>query len=163
MIAATSYRTARRAFSVAPAAPAGGAHPSGRGRGRGFGVAAGIALGATAAAAQGAVPVPSGQEIHLQEVLLDDTPGELWVRFRFVAPGIGRNAGDIGYDVSAVDMDHLCTHLALPYLAERGLKAARVVISLSDHNVPFGATDRTATQFFEAYRPENTRCIWEEF
>lgn len=179
MIAATTYRTARREFFAAPAAPAGGARPQGRGRGRGFGLSAslptgpsvglsvGLVVGVAAAAAQTTVPVPtpvpSGQQVYLQEVLLDDAPSALWVRFRFVAPGIGRNAGDIGYDVSAVDMDHLCTNLALPYLTERGLRPARVVISLADRELPFGVSDPEATQFFEAYRAQGERCIWEEF
>lgn len=146
----------------APATPAGGARPW-RGRGCGFllGLLAGNAVSASTDA--GSLDVPSGQEIELSEVLIDDTPGETWIRFRFLAPQIGRNAGDIGYDVSAPDMDHLCEEFALPYLAQNDLTAARVVISLSDQIIAFGASDPSVTQFFEAYRPENARCIWEEF
>ncbi|TDE41214.1 DUF6497 family protein [Antarcticimicrobium sediminis] len=110
--------------------------------------------------AQEMIPVPSGQTVRLHEVLLDDTPGALWGRFRFIAPQIGHA---ITPDDSAADMDHLCATVALPYLAQQGLSAARVVISLSDRVVPFGESAPDATQYFEAYRPEDDRCIWEGF
>ena len=117
---------------------------------------------ATPVAAQ-QVQVPSGQPVTLNEVLIDEQPGETWVRFRFIAPDIARNGEAINYDVAAPDMDHLCETLALAYLQQYELTPTRVVISLSDRVVPFGTPTPEATQFFEAYRPETTRCIWEEF
>lgn len=117
---------------------------------------------ATPVAAQ-QVQVPSGQSVTLNEVLIDERPGETWVRFRFIAPDIARNGEAINYDVAAPDMDHLCETLALAYLQQYELTPTRVVISLSDRVVPFGTPTPEATQFFEAYRPETTRCIWEEF
>ncbi|PCI06834.1 hypothetical protein COB72_11370 [bacterium] len=107
--------------------------------------------------------VPSGQPVTLSEVLIDEQPGGIWVRFRFIAPDISRKGGAVSYDIAAPDMDHLCETLVLSYLQEYALTPARVVISLSDRNVPFGASAPEATQFFEAYRPETSRCIWEEF
>ena len=118
---------------------------------------------ATPLAAADPFPVPSGQNVTLTEVLLDEGPGELWVRFRFVAPDITRDSGSISYDQAAPDMDHLCDALALPYLVSNAITPARVVISLMDRPVSFGAQDPAATQFFETYRPEDARCIWEEF
>ena len=138
------------------AAPAGGAHLW-----WGRGCIVGVCLFGMTASAQG-VEVPSGQPVTLSEVLLDDGPGEIWLRFRFVAPQISETGGTISYDMAAPDMDHLCQSLALPYMAEYDLTAARIVISLSDRPVEFGESDPAATQFFEAYRPENDRCIWEE-
>ena len=132
-----------------------------RGRGCGFAV---LWFGLSAlpvAAAE--VPVPSGQLVTLSEVLLDEAPGELWVRFRFLAPQIARDGGDVDYELAGPDMDHLCDQLALPYLAHYELDPARVVISLSDRAVDFGAKDPAATQFFETYRPDSAGCIWEEF
>ena len=149
-----------RALCAALVPPAGGACPKGQGRGYVFAVVAAVIAGATGAEAY---DVPSGQVISLNEILLDEAPGDLWVRFRFHAPQIGRNAGDIGYDASAPDMDHLCDKVALPYLAEQDLTPERVVISLANQMIAFGSSDPTVTQFFEAYRPENARCIWEEF
>lgn len=107
--------------------------------------------------------VPSGQDVTLSEVLIDEQSGETWVRFRFVAPDIARDGGSVNYDIAAPDMDHLCDTLAIPYLQQYALRPTRVVISLSDREVPFGAPTPEATQFFETYRPETTRCIWEEF
>lgn len=107
------------------------------------------------------LPVPSGQPVQLSDVLLDNNPGELWLRFRFIAPRIGASVGRIGYDVASKDMEHLCQILAIPYVAQHELHPARVVISLSDRPVEFGDAAPDATQFFEAYRLEQSRCIWE--
>ncbi|QDI76304.1 hypothetical protein R2C4_11275 [Leisingera aquaemixtae] len=167
MIRSSRYQTAR-ATSAAPAAPAGGARETG-GRGCGYLAAIPFALIAQAAAAADAIAVPSGQLVTLAEVLLDEAPGQpgqppqLWARFRFLAPQIARGTGTVSYDTAAPDMDHLCGTLALPYLAEHGMTAARVVISLSDRELPFGAQDPEATQFFEAYRPDGAACMWEAF
>ena len=107
------------------------------------------------------LPVPSGQPVHLSDVLLDSNPGELWVRFRFIAPKIGSTVGRIGYDVASTDMEHLCQTLAVAYVEKHELDPARVVISLSDRPTKFGRASPDATQFFEAYRLEQSRCIWE--
>ncbi|MGI9367290.1 MAG: DUF6497 family protein [Ruegeria sp.] len=107
------------------------------------------------------LPVPSGQPIEFTDVLLDNNPGELWVRFRFIAPKIGATTGRIGYDVASADMEHLCQTLAIPYVAQHELNPARVVISLSDRPVEFGHSEPDATQFFEAYRLEQSKCVWE--
>jgi len=106
--------------------------------------------------------VPSGQFVELDEVLLDNNPGELWLRFRFLAPKIGDSVGRIGYDVAAADMAHLCQTLVIPYVAHHQLQPARVVISLSDRPVEFGRSDPDATQYFEAFRLQKSVCIWEE-
>jgi len=107
------------------------------------------------------LPVPSGQPVHLSDVLLDNNPGELWVRFRFIAPKIGSTVGRIGYDVASADMEHLCQTLAVAYVEKYELEPARVVISLSDRPIEFGRSSPDATQFFEAYRLEQSQCIWE--
>ena len=119
------------------------------------------------------VAVPSGQRVLLTEVLLDDSAGALWARFRFMAPDITRSdavqaggaadAEAMTFERSAADMDHLCESLALEYLRQHDLAAAIVVISLSDRPVTFGTQDPKATQFFEAYRPDGDTCIWEAF
>lgn len=113
------------------------------------------------ALANNLLPVPSGQPVELINVLLDNNPGELWVRFRFVAPKIGSTAGRITYDIAVIDMEHLCQTLAVPYVAQHALEPARVVISFSDRLVEFGTSEPDATQFFEAYRLEQSKCIWE--
>ncbi|WP_254683148.1 MULTISPECIES: DUF6497 family protein [Phaeobacter] len=125
--------------------------------------ASALCLGTAGRADAVTFDVPSGQSVDLHEVLLDETTGELWVRFRFLAPQIARDLAAISYEQAAPDMDHLCQTLALTYLQQHQLAPARVVISLSDRAVPFGQADSAATQFFESYRPEGDNCIWEAF
>ena len=125
--------------------------------------ACGAALWVSPGGAQQLFQVPSGQSVELSEVLVDNTSGQSVVRFRFLAPQIAREGGNVPYDVAALDIDALCKVLVLPYLTEFDLDPKRVVISLSDRDVPFGTSNPAATQFFEAYRPENADCIWMEF
>lgn len=126
---------------------------------------AGVMLAFALANPVGAVEiaVPSGQDLVLVEILADENPGELWLRFRFIAPGIARDDGSVSHDAARGDMDWLCQNLALPYLEQRGLKPSRVVVSMADRQVVFGVTDPSATQFFEVYLPEEGRCILEDF
>ena len=53
--------------------------------------------------------------------------------------------------------------MALPYIAEHGLEADKIVISLADREVAFGASDPAATQYFDQFSIENGDCIWEVF
>lgn len=114
-------------------------------------------------AAQQVVEVPSGQTVNLTEVLVEQAQRETWVRFRFVAPQIAREGGDVTFDTAASDIDHLCQNMVVPYLNEHSITPERVVISMSDRDVPFGQANPEATQFFEAYRLDGADCIWEEF
>lgn len=120
-------------------------------------------LSATSVQADQSLPVPSGQPVFLSEVLLDENPGSLWARFRFVAPKIGDGIGEIGYDVTALDMDHLCDILVLPYLETHAISPSRIVISFSGQPVAFGDSAPDVTQYFGAYRSEGAGCEWEEF
>ena len=157
MSALIRFRKAR-AKSHARAIPERGAHLWWV-RGRAFSLA--LLTVSSPVTAQSLLPVPSGQPVHLKDVLLDNNPGELWVRFRFIAPKIGSDVGRIGYDVASVDMEHLCHTLAVAYVAEYDLEPARVVISLSDRPTECGRAAPDATQYFEAYRLEQAQCIWE--
>ena len=127
-------------------------------------VLAGLALPALSAGLAKADPVPvdvpSGHEVALVDVLLDEAPGALWARFRFVAPELGQ---DIGPDAAADDMDHLCSAVAVPYLSHHRIQPARIVVSLSDRPVAFGTKAPEATQYFEAYTYRDGTCIWEAF
>ena len=159
MIRRIRHRTAQ-AHRAAHAIPEGGACRR-RVRGRALALML-LALGSTTPVrADALLPVPSGQPVHLSDVLLDNNPGELWVRFRFIAPRIGATVGRIGYDVASKDMEHLCQTLAVAYVAQHQLSPALVVISLSDRPIEFGDAAPDATQFFEAYRLDQSRCIWE--
>jgi hypothetical protein len=104
------------------------------------------------------VPVPSGQAVAFHEVIAGET-GPL--RFRFIAPAIAREGGTVGFDQAAADMEYLCTNYALPLLKGQGTD--KVIVSLSDRDIAFGASDPAVTQFFEAYRIEDGACIVEMF
>jgi len=110
-----------------------------------------------------AIDVPSGQPLELQEVLVDAQDARTWLRFRFVAPQIGRGDGRLSYADTSPDFLHLCDTLALPYMAEYQLTGDAIVISLADRATEFGVPDPDATQFFEAFRIEGDTCIWEDY
>lgn len=152
------YKIARTLCVVRPTSEGGARHWRVRGL-----VLAAVAAGMISPAqADNLLPVPSGQPVELSNVLLDNNPGELWLRFRFIAPRIGSTAGRISHDVAVIDMEHLCKTLAVPYVARHALDPARVVISFSDRPLEFGTSEPDATQYFEVYRLEQSMCIWEE-
>nr|WP_246531594.1 MULTISPECIES: DUF6497 family protein [Pseudohalocynthiibacter] len=110
------------------------------------------------------IPAPSGQPITFYEIIWGQRgPSGMAVRFRFLAPEIAREGGRIEFAQAEEDMKFLCESYALPRIAENGPKPTQIIISLSDRIVEFGSADPAATQFFEAYRPEDTTCIWEGF
>ncbi|HSF64694.1 MAG TPA: DUF6497 family protein [Paracoccaceae bacterium] len=107
------------------------------------------------------IPVPSGQEVRLLDVIRDQPgPGGLTYRFRFVAPAIAQS---VDFETAAADMEHLCRTYALPRLSQIGPVPAQVIVSLADRPVAFGEAAPEVTQFFEAYRIEDNDCIWEAF
>ena len=105
--------------------------------------------------------MPSGQSVFLREVLVDTVDGENWLRFRFVAPSINKGMGGVAYDSAFEDIQHLCTEIVVPYIAEYDLKSDLVVVSIADQKNEFGETNPETTQFFEAFRVKNNICIWE--
>jgi hypothetical protein len=110
--------------------------------------------------ADGALAVPSGREVQLIDVITN-VPGNAGAvaRFRFLAPGL-TNAE---VEASAADMQALCDSYALPRIAGMVPAPQQIVISLSAAEVPFGQPTPDVVQFFELYRVEGDRCIWEAF
>ncbi|TMM50935.1 hypothetical protein FDT80_16840 [Sulfitobacter sabulilitoris] len=115
------------------------------------------------AAGTGGSGLPSGQTVELYEVLVDHVGAEHWIRFRFLAPQIARDTGQLGFAEVEPDMTYLCATVALPYLDEFDLAGEVVVISLADRAVDFGQSDPDATQYIDAFRVENGICIWEGY
>ncbi len=115
---------------------------------------------APAAGGGEAVPVPSGREVTLLDVITN-APGVdgTAARFRFVVPGL--KAGEA--DAWADDMLALCQDYALPRVRDNVPEPRQIIISLSDRAVPFGEAAPEAVQFFEAYAPKGESCIWEMF
>lgn len=122
-----------------------------------------IARVAPAATETGAAALilPSGQEVHEQEVLSERSAYGLTYRFRYIGAGIGLLlAGDDPLVVER-DMAFLCETVALPRLAGLSPYPASIIISIAERAVPFGTSSPDTRQAFEAYRPEGDRCIWE--
>lgn len=167
------HNSIARAASAAPAAPAGGGPIAGcRGCGiflTAVGVIATLGCISTAQAQVSdpnlsrldPVSVPSAQVIYLQEVIADEAPGDLWLRFRFVAPNLSVT-GQAEHALER-DMAHLCDHVALPYIETHKIAPARISVSLADRIIPFGQAAPNATQFFELFSAGNATCIWEAF
>jgi len=112
----------------------------------------------------GAPALPSGQQVRLMEALWDAQPGgETWLRLRYLAPAIAAGPGEVGFEAAADDMLFLCRRDGLGMLRESRRAVALIVVSLSDRELEFGASNPGAMQYFEAFRPQEGDCIWEEF
>lgn len=111
------------------------------------------------------VTVPSGQPIEFLDVIkgYDSAIGTA-VRYRFLAPAISRAMAHVSFVQAADDMAVLCQDYVLPRLmAGAAALPDQIIIVLADRAVEFGMADPDATQYFEAYRPEDGACFWEGF
>ncbi len=118
-----------------------------------------LALTLSGAAAAEPISVPSGSHVTLQEVLWQEGEevGTLWVRFRFVAPGLAGMA----YEHALSDLDALCAQVVVPQLAADSRAPDIVIVSLADRESDFGEFDPDLEQMFEAYRVEGGLCFSE--
>lgn len=94
----------------------------------------------------------------LIEALWDEVEARL--RLRFLRPDLATVE-----DLSALEpeMAALCEGVGLPLIAAEGWQAREIVVSIADRPLPVGVFDPEVLQIFEAYRPEDATCIWEEF
>jgi hypothetical protein len=91
------------------------------------------ALAAPAAAEE--ITTPSSARVTLFDVVLEPETG--LARFRFLAPEIATRPFDAVQD----DFPWLCAKVALPALASNDWTVMQVIVSLSDRELPLGATD----------------------
>jgi hypothetical protein len=82
------------------------------------------------------------------------------LRLRFLRPDL---AGTEDFVAIEAQMAALCRQFALPLIAAEGWPVREIVVSLAERALPVGVFDPEVMQIFEAYRPENGDCIWEEF
>ena len=115
------------------------------------------------AAEETRLTLKSGLAATLAETLWEpqSAPVELWLRLRFVVPGLAGVAPD--FEVVGADLEALCRDVALPAIAKAGRAVDQAVISLSSEPIPFGETNPEVTQVFEAYRVSGGDCILEGF
>ncbi|MCR8723130.1 DUF6497 family protein [Frigidibacter sp. ROC022] len=110
------------------------------------------------------VEVPSGQAIYFAEVIRSERGAAgLVYRFRFIAPGIARDGGTVTPEQARDDMQALCDGFGIDHLPSMGPTPGQLIISLSDRATAFGEPAPEATQYFEAYRVEDGKCVWEMF
>jgi hypothetical protein len=107
------------------------------------------------------IAAPSGQTVTLFDVILEAETDT--ARFRFLAPAIGPDGGARPFEEVQVDFQWLCDLVALPALASNDWQVDHVVISMSDSEIAFGATDPEVVQYFEGFRIESGTCIVEIF
>ncbi|MGJ8585090.1 MAG: DUF6497 family protein [Marinosulfonomonas sp.] len=124
-------------------------------------MAVSVVQGAAAQAAP--MDVPSGLELRYFETISDHSQQGLSYRFRFIAPAIAREFGEVDFETLEKDMAFLCNSFALPRIPNMGPKPSQIVISIADRETKFGFPDPEATQIFEAYSIDGDTCIWEPF
>ncbi|WP_083707670.1 DUF6497 family protein [Brevirhabdus pacifica] len=111
--------------------------------------------------------VPSGQALTLLDVLLEPHGDERWLILRYVAPAIARDNRSVDFAIAEPDMDQLCGTAGFEAIENAGLDEQggvnQILVSLLDRPLKRGAPDPSVTQFNNAYRPVDGRCIWEAF
>lgn len=126
---------------------------------RGLCVALALCAAPALASAQDSLIAPSGQQITLYDVVLEEDMAI--ARFLFLAPGIALD-GSEGRTFAELEGDFpwLCDTVIRPVLKETAIEAEEVVIVLADREVPFGTRDPEAVQFFEMFGVTETGCEW---
>lgn len=108
----------------------------------------------------GAISVPSGRPLELIDVVTNAPgPDGATARFRFLVPGLTED----DLEGSAADMQSLCDSYALPRIDGMVPAPQQIIISFAAEALPFGEAAPEIVQFFEAYRVENSACIWVAF
>ncbi|SHG85267.1 hypothetical protein SAMN05444003_1220 [Cognatiyoonia sediminum] len=107
------------------------------------------------------VPVPSGTEMELFDVIFEENPSV--GRFRFIVPAIAPEGLALQFEDVMDDIDYLCDAVVLPALNLNGQKTDLVLISLSEQEIAFGEIDADVTQYFQSFQIIDNTCIWEAF
>ncbi|MCI5038701.1 MAG: DUF6497 family protein [Donghicola eburneus] len=119
-----------------------------------------LAVATTVRGQEGAPTVPSGLDLTLFELILENQPdGQVWARYRFVAPDLQQS----DFDRVSGDFPEICASYALPELDARGTHPAMIVLSYADRPIPFGEAAPEAVQFVESFRVDQGACIWEVY
>jgi hypothetical protein len=106
------------------------------------------------------VEVPSGRELRLIDIITSAPgPEGATARFRFLAPGLTRDE----IEASAIDMQSVCDTYAISRIDGMVPAPQQIIISFASEKVPFGEAAPEVVQFFESFRVENDRCVWEVF
>lgn len=119
-----------------------------------------LAVATTVRGQEGAPTVPSGLDLTLYELILENQyDGQIWARYRFVAPDLEQ----ADFDRVAGDFPEICASFALPELDARGTHPEMIVLSYANRPIPFGEAAPDAVQFVESFRVDQGSCIWEVY
>lgn len=119
-----------------------------------------LAVATTVRGQEGAPTVPSGLDLTLYELILENQyDGQIWARYRFVAPDLEQ----ADFDRVAGDFPEICASYALPELDALGTHPEMIVLSYANRPIPFGEPAPDAVQFVESFRVDQGSCIWEVY
>lgn len=120
-----------------------------------------LVLAPVAGWAEGATTLPSGLDAApFDQIVEQQAGGETWLILRFLSPRIGLDAGKLGYEDVAGDLDLLCETHGLGAAKQVG-EIDQLVITLMDRPVARGDSDPEATMFMGAYVPTEGGCVWQ--
>jgi Family of unknown function (DUF6497) len=106
------------------------------------------------------VEVPSGRELRLIDIITNAPgPDGATARFRFLAPGLSPDQ----LDAASKDMQAVCDSFAVSRIDGMVPAPQQIIISFAGAAVPFGEAAPDVVQFFESYRVEDGKCIWEVY
>ncbi|MEP5760069.1 MAG: DUF6497 family protein [Litoreibacter sp.] len=108
--------------------------------------------------------VPSGMEVALHEAIYEpvgtDASSAQTLRLRFVASEISDETR-FGIKQIESDFEWLCTHVGLVEKQQKAPEVQQIIVSLSSETTAFGESAPEVVQYFDAFRVEDGRCIWE--
>lgn len=115
-------------------------------------------------AEDGSIALPSGLVLRQHELRLEPqgavTHDVQTVRLRYVSEQLSDDQA-FGFDRIEQDFSHLCHQFGLTIRGRSAPKAGQIIISLASAPTAFGETAPEVVQYFDSFRVENNRCIWE--
>jgi hypothetical protein len=107
--------------------------------------------------------VPSGQQVSVLDILVEDQGGQPTLVIRLLTPDIARGGAALNYDAVEADFDAICGAVGLPVRALAGSTASHIIVVMMDRMLPRGTPDPEATQYISEFRVEDGRCMLEFF
>ena len=123
-----------------------------------------IAPVALVEAEDGSIALPSGLVVRQHELRLEPqgavTHGVQTVRLRYVSEQLA-DAETFGFERIEQDFSHLCHQFGLRARGRSAPKAGQIIISMASAPTAFGESVPEVVQYFDSFRVESDRCIWE--
>lgn len=115
-------------------------------------------------AEDGSIALPYGLVLRQHKLRLKPqgavTHGVQTMRLRYVSGQLSDDQA-FGFDRIEQDFSHLCDQFGLTARGRSAPKAGQIIISLASVPTAFGETAPEVVQYFDSFRVENNRCIWE--